>query len=179
MIRDTRELRNCFGRYATGIAVVTLPAGPAHCGVTVNSFTSVSLEPPLVSFCLSRRSSLVPAFEAEERFAVNVLSASQADHSKRFAKPSLNSWGGVRFREDALGCAVLDGALASFSCRRFGLHEGGDHLIIVGEVVEYDIDRSAEPLVFYAGRYGAFLTDDPRTHALPNDAASQFVSYWG
>ena len=162
MTRDSRELRSCFGRYATGIAVVTLPAGSAHCGVTVNSFTSVSLEPALVSFCLSRHSSLVPAFESGGHFAVNVLSAGQTPLSNRFAKPSLNDWDNVRFSEDALGCALLDGALATFSCRKHGLHAGGDHVIIVGEVLQFEVDPRAEPLVFYAGRYGGFFGDDPR-----------------
>jgi flavin reductase (DIM6/NTAB) family NADH-FMN oxidoreductase RutF len=150
-----------------------------HRGVTVNSFTSVSLDPPLVSFCLSKASSLLPAFELDEHFAINVLASHQTDLSRRFARPSLNrDWEDIRFREDETGCALLDGALASFSCRRRNVHDGGDHVIVVGEVTQYEMDGAGEPLVFYAGRYGGFLPDDYRPYVFLSEA-EQYVSYWG
>ena len=105
---DVRALRNALGRYTTGVTIVTTrtPDG-AHTGVTVNSFTSVSLDPPLVLFCLATRSSLLAAFEQAGHFAVNVLAKGQQALSNRFAKPSCNTWEGVKYRSgDARLCAA-------------------------------------------------------------------------
>src|SRR5207302_1108867 len=103
---DGRALRNALGHYATGVTIVTTrtPDG-AHTGVTVNSFTSVSLEPPLVLFCLATRSSLLTAFEQASHFTINVLAQGQQALSNRFAKPSTNKWDGMKFTCGAHGCA--------------------------------------------------------------------------
>src|SRR3954464_1369673 len=96
---DARALRHALGHYTTGVTVVTTvtPEG-VHTGVTVNSFTSVSLDPPLVLFCLSTRSSLLASFERADHFAINVLAKGQQALSNRFARPSANSWEGVNYR---------------------------------------------------------------------------------
>ena len=118
---DSRALRNALGHYTTGVTIITTrtPEG-AHTGVTVNSFTSVSLDPPLVLFCLATRSSLLGAFEQASHFTINVLARGQQALSNRFAKPSLNTWDEVKYRIGSDGCALLTGALGGFECARHG-----------------------------------------------------------
>ena len=112
---DARALRNALGHYTTGVTIVTTrtPDG-AHTGVTVNSFTSVSLDPPLLLFCLATRSSLLAAFEQAGHFAINVLGKGQQALSNRFARPSSNTWEGVTYQSGAYGCALLAGTIGAF-----------------------------------------------------------------
>ncbi len=161
---DARALRNALGRFATGVTIVTTvtPEG-AHTGVTVNSFTSVSLEPPLVLFCLSTRSSLLPAFERARHFAVNVLARSQQALSNRFARPSANTWEGVAFRPGAHGCALLADAVGVFECERRMVYPAGDHVIFIGEVARFETLPTCEPLAFCQGSYGTFTRDQSGT----------------
>lgn len=179
-VPDLRALRVALGQYTTGVTVVTTRApGGAHVGITVNSFTSVSLNPPLVLFCLSNRSSLLTVFEQAAHFAVNVLAIGQQALSNRFAKPSVNTWEDVRFRLGQHGCALLTGALGTLECARRAAYPGGDHLILVGEVVRFDTVTAAEPLVFYQGNYGTFTRDQSGVAAPPDGTLSDFVYYWG
>ncbi|MGV9779602.1 flavin reductase family protein [Streptosporangium sp. NPDC003464] len=151
-----RSLREALGQFATGVAVVTTatPAGE-RAGVTVNSFTSVSLDPPLVLWCLSRRAPSAPVFLGAGRFTVNVLAAGQDHLSRRFATPLPDKFAGVETRPCPDGVPVLAGTLAYFACRTVTTYDGGDHLIFIGEVERFQ--RSAgEPLVFYSGGYREF-----------------------
>jgi flavin reductase (DIM6/NTAB) family NADH-FMN oxidoreductase RutF len=177
---DARALRNALGHYATGVAVITTrtPQG-ANTGVTVNSFTSVSLAPPLVLFCLANRANVLAAFEQAGHFAINVLARGQQGLSNRFARPSSNNWDDVAHRAGEHGCAMLEGALASFECVRRAAYPGGDHLILVGEVLRFEAAPIAEPLVFYQGSYGTFARDQEGARASPDGSLSDFVSYWG
>jgi flavin reductase (DIM6/NTAB) family NADH-FMN oxidoreductase RutF len=178
---DTRALRSALGLFTTGVTVITTrrPDG-SHTGLTVNSFTSVSLEPPLVLFCLASRSTLVPAFRQAQHFAVNVLAKGQQALSNMFAKPSLNMWEGVQYRIGVHGCALIAGALGTFECARREAVPGGDHLIVVGEVVCFEaVEPRAEPLVFCQGTYGTFTRDQSGIVAVPDGTLSEFVSYWG
>ena len=177
---DARALRNALGHYATGVAVITTrTAQGTHTGVTVNSFTSVSLTPPLVLFCLANRANVLAAFEQAGHFAINVLSRDQQALSNRFARPSSASWDDLEHRAGAHGCALLAGALASFECVRHAVYPGGDHLILVGEVLRFEAEAKAEPLVFYQGSYGTFARDQAGAHAAPDGTLSDFVTYWG
>jgi flavin reductase (DIM6/NTAB) family NADH-FMN oxidoreductase RutF len=178
--QDLRALRAALGQYATGVAVVTTraPGGP-HIGVTVNSFTSVSLNPPLVLFCLSTRSRLLTTFEHAGHFAVNVLSKDQQALSNRFAKPSANDWDGIVYRLGETGCALLADAVGTLECARRAEYPGGDHVIIVGEVLRFEAMSATEPLLFYQGGYGAFTRDQSGVTAPPDGSLSDFVYYWG
>ncbi|NKQ54495.1 flavin reductase family protein [Amycolatopsis sp. K13G38] len=149
MTLDQRELRNGFGRFATGVTVVTCrnDDGDPH-GATVNAFTAVSLEPALCQVTLTRRSKAC-GYLPGKPFAVNVLAAGQLDAAWHFAgKP----------QEPAPGWAVgptapvLEGNAATISCRPWRTYDGGDHLIVLGEVVALDV-TDAEPLLFYAGGF--------------------------
>jgi flavin reductase (DIM6/NTAB) family NADH-FMN oxidoreductase RutF len=177
---DGRDLRRALGHYATGVTIVTTRTADGRpTGLTVNSFTSVSLEPPLVLFCLSARSTLLRAFEAAPYFAVNVLATGQQALSNRFARPSVNTWDDVRYRDGPCGCALLADTIGCFECARRATYSGGDHTIFLGEVLRFEIAPSREPLAFYQGTYGTFTRDQSGARAAPDGSLADFVSYWG
>lgn len=151
---DPSAFRAVLGRYATGVTVVTTRgAGGRPAGLTVNSFTSVSLDPPLVLFCLDRAAGSGPAFAATDCFAVNILASGQAPISARFADPAA-----PRFVDDETtvwetGAPILSAALAALDCRVHARHDGGDHVILVGRVLRAEVVRDARPLVYWRGDY--------------------------
>lgn len=176
-----RALRSALGRFSTGVAIVTtLTADARHTGVTVNSFSSVSLEPPLVLFSLSRRAHIYAVFAAAGGFTVNVLSQKQKLVSNRFTRPGTLVWDDIVHHKGANGCAVLADSLAWFECERHVDHDGGDHVILVGRVTAFGVSREdADPLVFYRGNYGSFQGDE-RVHPDLGGALGDFSSYgWG
>ena len=151
---NERAYRDALGNFATGVTVVTArDPGGFHVGITANSFNSVSLDPPLVLWSLDRRSLSLPSFQSADYFVINVLAADQVALSRRFAR---RADGGkferVSFIEARGGAPVLDGCAAHFLCRKSFTHDGGDHLIFVGEVLEYK-DHGRPALMFYRGRY--------------------------
>ena len=153
---DPGILRRVLGQFATGIVVVTTRTDDGlPVGMTVNSFCSVSLEPPLVLFCVSRASRLHPVFTAAPAFAVNVLAEAQRDLSRTFARPGLDRFGTLSHRTGDSGVPLLPGALAVVTCTTASVTEAGDHDIVLGRVTELDCaPRSlAGPLVFYGGAY--------------------------
>jgi flavin reductase (DIM6/NTAB) family NADH-FMN oxidoreductase RutF len=150
---DQRDLRRALGQFATGVTVITTCAEDGHrVGVTANSFTSLSLDPPLVLWCLSKVAPSRSAFEEASHFAVNVLAASQHYLSRQFATPAEDKFSGVNFEEGPGGVPVIDGALAHFVCRNVRQLDGGDHLILIGEVERFSAS-DGEPLVFHSGAY--------------------------
>lgn len=150
---DPRELRHALGAFATGVTIVTThTAERGAVGLTVNSFSSVSLEPPLVLWSLSRNSPSLAAFESAEHYAINVLAADQHELSSRFASPIAEKFHGVGWRAGAGGAPVLAGCVASFESRNRYRIDGGDHVIFIGEVERFS-RRHGEPLLFLGGRY--------------------------
>ena len=150
---DLRELRRAFGQFATGVTVVTARGADGRpVGVTANSFTSLSLEPPLVLWALARSAASLPAFQECTHFAVHVLSASQHHLSRLFATAGADKFGGVRAADGPFGVPLLDGVLARFVCRNVRQIEAGDHVIVIGEVERYETFEG-EPLVFHSGSY--------------------------
>src|SRR5262249_17708583 len=127
---------------------------------TINSFGSLSLDPPLVLWCLGRGSACLAAFTGAEHFAVNVLAAGQEQVARQFAArattaaPPPDRFAGLEWHRDPRGLPRLDGAVAVFTCRRTAQIPGGDHVIIIGELLGYDI-AGWEPLIFHGGRYGS------------------------
>jgi flavin reductase (DIM6/NTAB) family NADH-FMN oxidoreductase RutF len=150
---STEAFRRACGRFATGVAIVTTMDGDGNPhGLTINSFSSVSLDPPLVLFCLDRASQTRTAFETSISFVVNILYKSQRDLSHRFATRQDERFTGLRYREGTLGAPVLTDCLANLECRRHAIIDGGDHIILIGEVVQVST-REGEPLLYFAGRY--------------------------
>jgi flavin reductase (DIM6/NTAB) family NADH-FMN oxidoreductase RutF/DNA-binding IclR family transcriptional regulator len=164
---DSRDLRRVLGSFVTGVTVVTTidEAGQFH-GVTANSFSSVSLDPPLVLWSQAVKSHSHPAFFEAERFAVNILAEDQIELSKRFAKPSPAKFAGIDVDTGAGGVPLLRDCSARLQCRVVSRVPGGDHTIYVGEVLAID-QAERKPLVFGNGRY--LLTD---AHDLADGALS-------
>ena len=151
---DERELRDALGRFATGVTVVTTTTARGPLGITANSFSSVSLVPPLVLWSPARRSSRFPAFEAASHFAIHVLSAGQRDLSEAFSRPGEGWPAGLAYDRGIGDAPLLSGCTARFECRHDAAHEGGDHLIVVGEVLRL-AEADLPPLVFHRGRYSS------------------------
>jgi flavin reductase (DIM6/NTAB) family NADH-FMN oxidoreductase RutF len=150
---DSRSFRSALGSFATGITVVTsIGADGEPLGFTANSFNSVSLDPPLVLFSLDRRAYSLKAFEAAGVFAINVLREDQEQVSTAFARALSNKWDSVTFETWETGCPILADALANFECETKSMHDGGDHVIFVGQVLAL---RTGEgrPLLYYRGAY--------------------------
>lgn len=157
MAVDTRALRDAFGCFATGITVVTTvdDRGEKY-GVTANSFTSLSLEPPLCLFCLDNKALSFDAFQEARHFAVNVLAQEQEALSSNFARSNVDKWNGVAYETWTTGAPILPGCVANLECDVEATHEGGDHVIIVGRVREMAYrDGNCRPLLYYKGRYNA------------------------
>jgi flavin reductase (DIM6/NTAB) family NADH-FMN oxidoreductase RutF len=150
---DPKELRRAFGSFVTGVTIVTALDAHGHpVGLTANSFSSVSLDPPLVLWSLARNAPSVGDFTGASHFAINVLAANQHHLSRRFATPLPDKFTEVDCCEGTAGVPLLDGVIARFVCRNVRQYDGGDHLIFIGEVERYD-RFDGEPLVFHAGRY--------------------------
>jgi flavin reductase (DIM6/NTAB) family NADH-FMN oxidoreductase RutF len=149
-----RRLRDAFGCFATGVTVVTVfDAEGEPLGLTANSFTSVSLDPPLLLFCIDRKSRRAPAVQAAPTFAVNVLHAGQEALSGRFARSrSDGGFSGVAW-ETWGGAPALVDAMATFACSPYDVHDGGDHLVIIGRVERLRTEPAQDPLIFFQGRY--------------------------
>jgi len=161
---DPRHLRSCLSRFVTGVAVVSYVADGEPRGVTVNSFTSVSMDPPLILVSLARTAKAAGHL-SEVPFTINVLKASQLDIALQFAGRPRD---GVRVAwHDSAGdlAPVLAGALATFRCRPWQAYNGGDHVLQLGRVAEADVSGEEEPLLFDRGRFamvGLSLFDNPR-----------------
>jgi 3-hydroxy-9,10-secoandrosta-1,3,5(10)-triene-9,17-dione monooxygenase reductase component len=149
------ELRRAYSRFATGVAVVSARLPDGWLGNTVSSFNTVSLDPPLVLFSMQRSRRSYQAWQAAGEFVVNVLSREQATLSDRFAGSGPDKWSGVAARAGRfVDAPVIEGSLAVFECRVWARYDGGDHLIIVGEVLGCEhASCPIEPLVFYDRGY--------------------------
>jgi flavin reductase (DIM6/NTAB) family NADH-FMN oxidoreductase RutF len=151
---STKDFRSALGSFPTGVAVVTtLAPDRAKIGVTVNSFTSVSLCPPLISFNLARSLHSIAAWLTAETFAVNVLRETQGHLSASFARGLSDKWSQAECFDGRTSCPILSPNLATFECERFACHEAGDHIIMIGKVVHLAVEGGAQPLVFYRGGY--------------------------
>ena len=152
------RLREALGNFVTGVTVITTRSEEELYGLTANSFSSVSLDPPLVLFSLSRTAECFAAFQSSKHFAVNVLRSDQEALSNRFATKDIDKWSGVGWAPGQGGCPLLDGAVATFECRITARHEGGDHVIYVGEVLTFSQGEGGAPLAFFRGGYTTVST---------------------
>ncbi|MFG1480126.1 flavin reductase family protein [Xanthobacter sp. V4C-4] len=161
---DSRTFRQVLGQFATGVAVVTASADDGtRIGVTMSSFNSVSLDPPLVLFCVDRRAHSLPALRAARGFGINILGEGQQALSDRFARPLEDKWSAVEHRLGAHDVPLISGALAHLECAPHAIHAGGDHEIFVVRVLRISAAGTEPPLVFFRGRYHALAsTDMPR-----------------
>jgi 3-hydroxy-9,10-secoandrosta-1,3,5(10)-triene-9,17-dione monooxygenase reductase component len=151
---DPSLFRKALGTFATGVTVVTTSGSAGEdIGLTANSFNSVSLDPPMILWSLDRTSLSLAAFKTAEHFAVHILGEDQADISSRFARRGEDKFAGVELERGPSAIPMLKNFAARFVCRTAYQYEGGDHIIFVGEVVEFD-QRARAPLLFHGGQYG-------------------------
>jgi len=147
------QLRKTFGKFATGITVVTgVDENQKPIGVTVNSFTSVSLTPPLVSFCLDRKNKHFDAFSKGSHFVVNILSANQRPLSDMFAAPLPHDFSQIDHEVTKQQIPKFEGGLGYLNCQIQHQYDGGDHVIFVGEVMAHEA-KDGEPLLYFSGSY--------------------------
>lgn len=150
---DQRQLRSVLGQFATGVTVVTTTAPDgSKVGMTANSFSSVSLEPALVLWSISKTSSNLAAFQGCKYFAINILTEQQEQISNHFAKSAADKFKALDHVELVLGVPVLSQALTSLVCKNFQWIEAGDHYIILGQIEQCLINQ-AKPLIFHNGKY--------------------------
>lgn len=151
-LRDYRDALGCFG---TGVTVVTTMTGRGPLAITVNSFASVSLEPPLLLWCPARASLRHDSFVAAAHFSIHVMAEEQLQMAKHFAADG-EDFSTVAWQPNAEGAPALAGVIARFDCRRYDAHEAGDHTIVLGQV-DRVTTRPGKGLMFKRGQYGGFL----------------------
>jgi flavin reductase (DIM6/NTAB) family NADH-FMN oxidoreductase RutF len=151
---DAGEFRAVLGQFATGVTIITAVDEGEPVGVAANSFTSVSLDPPLVLFCVARTSSTWPRIEHARKFAVNILGDHQEQLSGLFATKGADRFGQTDWHLGVGGSPVLHDTLAYLDCEFWNEYEGGDHIIVVGRVLDLGLQREGNPLLFFRGKYG-------------------------
>lgn len=155
MTLDSRSFRKALGCFASGVTVVTTlaPETKAPIGVTVSAFSSLSLEPPMVLFCLGNGTSTMDAFKTFGHFAVNILSETQRDLSIRFASRAEDKWQGVSWSAWDSGAPIIGNCLATLECSLVQVVDGGDHQIFIGRVERMKHQEGGSPLVYFRGSY--------------------------
>jgi flavin reductase ActVB len=150
---DIKVFKSAMSRWATGVTVITTrsPTGELA-GFTASSFSSLSLDPPLVLFCLGDASVSLPAFLAAEGFAIHVLANGQKDLAARFAQQGGDKFHDLKFREGNRSVPLLQGSLSCLECRKVQVYSGGDHRVFLGEVENVHVNEGA-PLLYYRGDY--------------------------
>ncbi|CAM4059599.1 flavin reductase [Vreelandella rituensis] len=162
---DKRDFRRALGKFATGITVVTTRSSEGeHFGVTASSFNTVSMDPPLILWSLDKGAHSLATYRDAEYFVVNVLGNDQVDISNRFASRGEDKFAGIAIEEGLGGAAKVRDSAAYFECKTWNIYEGGDHLIIVGEVMNYGCRDEGSSLVFHNGRYAV---PEPHPMMLP------------
>jgi flavin reductase (DIM6/NTAB) family NADH-FMN oxidoreductase RutF len=161
---DTRAFRNALGRFTTGVTIVTARLSEGTpLGVTMNSFSSVSMDPPLVLFSVGHSLQSLEGLRDAEGFAIHVLDFEHHDLAMLFGRSTEAKWTGIDFARGFGGAPLLEGALALFECKPYARYPGGDHDIFVVEVVRQTVRRDGEPLVFFRGALRSLGPDHPAT----------------
>jgi flavin reductase (DIM6/NTAB) family NADH-FMN oxidoreductase RutF len=155
---ESKRFRDVIGHFATGVTVITLRDDDQPVGITANAVSSLSLDPLLILFCVDKGASAHDALASAEGFAINLLALEQRDVSGFFATSGRgedgDAMGGFSFREGTTGAPLLEGTLGWFDCRPWARYEGGDHTIVVGEVVDFQLSQpDGDPLLFFGGGY--------------------------
>lgn len=153
---DPAVFRQVLGHFPTGVTIVTATNDRKPVGLAVGSFTSVSLEPPLVAFCPGGTSSSWPFIEQAGKFCVNILAEDQEGLCRHFAGKSDDKFAGIGWKASPLGSPILDGVIAWIDCTIEVVHPGGDHVIVLGLVHDLEVAAPGGPLVFFRGGYGRF-----------------------
>ena len=153
---DAATYRTVLGHFATGVVIVTALDGDEPVGMACNSFSSVSLEPPLVLFCAAKSSSTWPRIETSGKWAANILDEDGEEVCRLFAQKGADRFARIAYTPGRTGSPILEDALAFVDCETIDKHDAGDHVIVVGRVVELGYQHEGKPLLFYRGGYGRY-----------------------
>lgn len=166
---EDRAFRRTLGEFATGVAVVTARGkGDELVGMTMSSFNSVSVDPPLVLFSVDRKALSLPAMQEAKGFAVNVLAREQENISNKFARALANKWDQVKTSVGHAEAPLISGALAHFECEPYANYDGGDHVIFVVRVIRHAVHSDTPaPLIFFRGRYRDLIDETEREPTWP------------
>jgi flavin reductase (DIM6/NTAB) family NADH-FMN oxidoreductase RutF len=151
---DPQVMRDVLGHFVSGVTVVTAIGADGPVGFTCQSFSSLSLDPPLVAFAPARTSTTWPRLREAGRFCVNVLAEEQSELSRQFARSGTDKYAGVRWSPSPSGAPVLEGVVAWIDSELWAEYDGGDHTIVVARVLDLGADASRSPLLFHRGAYG-------------------------
>ena len=153
---DAATYRTVLGHFATGVVLVTAIDGDEPVGMACNSFTSVSLEPPLVLFCAAKSSTTWPRIRTSGKWAANILDEDGEEVCRLFAQKGADRFARIAYAPGRTGSPILEDALAFADCETIAEHDAGDHVIVVGRVVELGYQHEGKPLLFYRGGYGRY-----------------------
>jgi flavin reductase (DIM6/NTAB) family NADH-FMN oxidoreductase RutF len=160
-IVDPRAFRQALGQFATGVAVITAQGGDGQAvGMTMSSFNSVSVDPPLVLFSIDRKAFSLRAMTEARGYAVNILGRDQEHLSNQFARALDDKWAAVEHTLGHMAAPLIAGALAHFECAPYAQYDGGDHVIFVGRVVRFSAFPAQEPLLFFRGAYRSLQSSE-------------------
>ena len=150
----SEEFKAAVGKFPTGVTVITASHNDKLWGFTANSFTSVSLDPNLISFCLDKKAASFEAFKELSHFAVNILSSNQADLSSNFARTREDKFAGVSYKAGKFSKApIINGSISFIECKKYDQIDCGDHYIFIGEALNTSIDETKTPLLYFAKSY--------------------------
>jgi flavin reductase (DIM6/NTAB) family NADH-FMN oxidoreductase RutF len=159
---NAADFRHVLGHLPTGVTVITADRGEDPIGMSANSVTSVSLDPPLILFCPAKSSTTWPSIRDARRFCVNVMASHQTALALGFARRGVDRFDGVNYRRRPAGPALVE-AVAWIECSLRAEHDAGDHVIVVADVLAIEAATAADPLVFFRGGYGSFRTHGDHT----------------
>lgn len=157
------RFREVMGAFCSGVVVVTSMDGNRPLGVTAQSFTSLSLDPPLILFCPAKTSTTWPELERTGRFCVNILGDHQEDLCRQFSRSGGDKFGGVAWTPSPFGCPRIEGSIAYVDCTIAETHDAGDHFIVVGRVQDLGLGEPKEPLLFFQGAFRRMHPLEPGT----------------
>lgn len=158
---EDKDLRKAFGQFPTGVAIVTTRTNEGEdLGMTMSSFSSLSMTPPLVLFSIGRHANSLAKWQATDAYAINILRDDQHALSDRFARALSDKWAGVTFDRGHAGVPILRETAACFVCKPHAQHESGDHLLFIAEIIHVAVNHEATPLIFCQGRYGEIQPQD-------------------
>lgn len=151
---DELAFRDVLGHFATGVTIITATLEGEQVGMSANSFTSVSLDPPLVAFCAAHSSTTYPRIREAGHFCVNVLAEEQADIARLFSVRGVDRFSAISWSASPTGAAIIDGVVAWVDCEIYQEHVAGDHMIVVGHVVACEAYAMRHPLLYFRGSFG-------------------------
>ena len=159
---DSSRFREVLGNFATGVTIITAYDELGFVGMAANSFTSVSLDPPLVSFCAAHTSTTYPKIRSAGHFCVNVLAEGQHEVARLFAAEGVDRFGAIETTPSLLGAPILEGVLAWIDCVIEDEFPAGDHVIVLGRVVDFAVDEEQEPLLYFRGHFAVERSEAER-----------------